>query len=779
MIQSFSRLLSRKPVTIPINTYRLIFCCCLLFSLALINSAADVHAAMPGSSLFKGTSQSVTASEQEIPPEPAPEPFAQAVQAGTVDPEQASNHNQNKIARIQLILEDLSTRVYWRLVILNINSGRLTYDVREAAETLAGLSHFSSFGWMLLYLLLVFGAALGIELLCRVVLLRRYLKKVPDTPQKWTQRLLQAIARSVPEFISLGIYLAAAYGAYILLYSSYFSVMCPAFLSVLVSIIVIRSFHILAGMLLSPSNPSERLITCEDSTARVGQRSSTAFIAVITVGVMVVSLLKYGGLSGDSLLLVKLFFGTFFMVLAGIVLYLNRGKISRLFSTEGSISSDGSEAVNPSPNTWLIPAFCYLILVWSIWCSKLIFSEIQHTLAFFMSLIIIPVFLILDSLVGWLFSLAARTISGQDELLAGADEHAIIEEKPSLFYHYLRVASRVCLFGLLLLWVLYLWDIRFSYTPVLVAGIERVTLITVFFFIFWQIIDSSISAYLSKKEEAQEDQDDSGDSEWGGGVLLDRGQTLLPIVRKFLGIVILVLLVLFSLSSLGVNIGPLLAGAGVMGIAIGFGAQKLVSDLMSGFFFLVDDAFRVGEYIEGGTVKGTVEKITLRNLMLRHHRGMLQIVPHSDLGSITNYMRGGIVVKFNLQFPYDTDVDMVRKVIKRVGIAMLDDPELGPGFIKQLKSQGIREVGDSVLTIRAKFTAKPGTHFLIQREAYRRVTEALNAKGIYYAHRKVIVDIPESKQADVNDEATKNKLLQAGAASTLGNQGNGSQGTST
>ncbi|HDL89714.1 MAG TPA: mechanosensitive ion channel family protein [Thermodesulforhabdus norvegica] len=251
--------------------------------------------------------------------------------------------------------------------------------------------------------------------------------------------------------------------------------------------------------------------------------------------------------------------------------------------------------------------------------------------------------------------------------------------------------------------------------------------------------------------------------------MLDRSQTLLPIVRKFLGIVMLVMLVLFTLSSLGVNIAPLLAGAGVMGIAIGFGAQKLVSDLLSGFFFLIDDAFRVGEYIETQSIKGIVEKITLRNVMLRHHRGMLQIIPYSDLGAITNFMRGGIVVKFNLQFPYDTNVDMVRKVIKGVGKEMLKDPEFGNNFIKQLKSQGIREVGDSVLTIRAKFTSKPGTHFVIRREAYSRITAALNDKGIHYAHRKFIVDFPEDSSKAI-DQETREKLMKAGAAAAAANQ---------
>jgi small-conductance mechanosensitive channel len=224
---------------------------------------------------------------------------------------------------------------------------------------------------------------------------------------------------------------------------------------------------------------------------------------------------------------------------------------------------------------------------------------------------------------------------------------------------------------------------------------------------------------------------------------------------------------------MGVNIGPLLAGAGVIGLAIGFGAQKLVSDVFSGFFYLIDDAFRVGEYISAGNVSGSVESITLRNVMLRHHRGMLQIIPHSDLGAITNYMRGGIVVKFNMDFPYDAPIDKIRKIFKKVGKQMLENEEYGKDFIKPLKSQGVREITNSIMTIRAKFTAQPGTHFVIRREAYRLITEALNAQGIHYAHRKVIVDIPEhSEEAGTEGETAKSdkhrkQLTQAAGAAAM------------
>ena len=128
-------------------------------------------------------------------------------------------------------------------------------------------------------------------------------------------------------------------------------------------------------------------------------------------------------------------------------------------------------------------------------------------------------------------------------------------------------------------------------------------------------------------------------------------------------------------------------------------------------------------------------------------------------------MRGGLVIKFNLEFPYDTDIDKVRKIIKKVGIAMLKDEEFGEDFIQPVKSQGVRQITDSVMVIRVKFTAHPGTQFVIQREAFRRITEALAAKGIHYAHRKVIVELPEMTHGET--PAEQERIAEAGAAAGL------------
>ena len=125
--------------------------------------------------------------------------------------------------------------------------------------------------------------------------------------------------------------------------------------------------------------------------------------------------------------------------------------------------------------------------------------------------------------------------------------------------------------------------------------------------------------------------------------------------------------VLSVLAALGVNIVPLLAGASIVGVAIGFGSQTLVKDIVSGAFFLMDDAFRVGEYIEVGDAKGTVEKITVRALFLRHHRGALNILPYGQITRLRNTSRDWMIMILEFRLALETDLRKVKKIIKTIG----------------------------------------------------------------------------------------------------------------
>ena len=177
----------------------------------------------------------------------------------------------------------------------------------------------------------------------------------------------------------------------------------------------------------------------------------------------------------------------------------------------------------------------------------------------------------------------------------------------------------------------------------------------------------------------------------------------------------------------------------VFGIAISFGSQTLVKDIVSGIFYLSDDAFRVGEYIDCGKAKGTVEGFTLRSIKMRHQNGQIHTIPFGQLGQITNFSRDWTTVKFNLRLARNTDIEKVRKTTKKIGLAMLEEPEYGKEFISPLKLQGVADVVDNALIVRFKFTAKPNTPSLLQREAMKRLYRVFPENGIEFASATVTV----------------------------------------
>jgi len=228
--------------------------------------------------------------------------------------------------------------------------------------------------------------------------------------------------------------------------------------------------------------------------------------------------------------------------------------------------------------------------------------------------------------------------------------------------------------------------------------------------------------------------------------------SVLPLVRITLQIAIIVMTVLLGLSQLGLNITPLLAGAGVVGLAVGFGAQALVKDIVSGVFFLLDDAFRLGEYIDVGDTVGTVDKISIRSLQLRGAKGPVHIVPYGEIHKLTNHSRDWVIVKLRFTVPYDTNVEKVRKIFKKIGIEMMQNPEYAEDMLQPFKSQGVADVNDVGIVVRGKFTAKPGTQFMMRKEIFSRVQEAFEANGIQFARKEVRVQFPVEQAATISAE---------------------------
>ncbi|NDW47534.1 mechanosensitive ion channel family protein [Ruegeria sp. PrR005] len=265
------------------------------------------------------------------------------------------------------------------------------------------------------------------------------------------------------------------------------------------------------------------------------------------------------------------------------------------------------------------------------------------------------------------------------------------------------------------------------------------------------ILDEVISLWINRrlaKEQTAIEQSPDEEAGEGGGAGGSRLVTVLPLLRVTAQVAIAVIFALLALGALGLDITPLLAGAGILGLAIGFGAQKLVADIVGGIFFLIDDAFRVGEYVDVGGTTGTVEKISIRSMQLRHHRGPVHTIPYGEIAKLTNYSRDWVIMKLKFTVPFDTDPNKVKKIFKKIGAEMMEDPTHKEGFLQPFKSQGVFDFDDVGMIIRGKFMAKPGKQFTLRKEIFNRVKTEFKANGIEFARREVRVAIPGLDEAD-------------------------------
>jgi small-conductance mechanosensitive channel len=246
-----------------------------------------------------------------------------------------------------------------------------------------------------------------------------------------------------------------------------------------------------------------------------------------------------------------------------------------------------------------------------------------------------------------------------------------------------------------------------------------------------------------------------------GPAVSSRLSTVLPIVRDLAFGVVMAVTALIVLSAAGINIGPMLAGFGVLGLALSFGSQALVRDIVSGIFFMADDAFRIGEYIDTGKLKGTVERITLRSVQLRHQNGPIHTVPFGTISQITNYSRDWSTVKFLIRLDHAADLEKARRTIKKIGQEMQADPDFGPEFLLPLKMQGVHEIADTAVVIRCKFTVRPAKPSVVQREALRRIYRGLQMAGVPLASNAVLV---RSGTAELPGDALERAAAAAQAA---------------
>lgn len=246
-----------------------------------------------------------------------------------------------------------------------------------------------------------------------------------------------------------------------------------------------------------------------------------------------------------------------------------------------------------------------------------------------------------------------------------------------------------------------------------------ILIVIVIALVLWEAVSTAIERYLGRTDAE--------------GNLIERSaraRTLLPLVRNALLVILLVMVTLIVLSEVGVNIGPLLAGAGVVGLAIGFGSQKLVQDVITGAFMLFEDAISVGDVVNVAGIGGVVERLSIRSIRLRDLSGNVHTIPFSAVDTVTNMTKDFSMYVFEVGVAYRESVDEVMDVLREIGAGLQEDTEYGPLILEPLEVLGVDQFADSAVIIKARIKTRPIKQWNVGREFNRRMKNRFDELGI-------------------------------------------------
>lgn len=245
-----------------------------------------------------------------------------------------------------------------------------------------------------------------------------------------------------------------------------------------------------------------------------------------------------------------------------------------------------------------------------------------------------------------------------------------------------------------------------------------------------------------------------------------RVDTLMRLVRQGTYVVVWITVGLVILREIGVDIAPILASAGILGLAVGFGAQNLVRDVISGFFFILENQVRVGDVAVVNGTGGLVERVNFRTIVLRDQAGTVHVFPNGTVTTLSNLTKDWSAYVFEIGIAYKEDTDRVTEIIRGVCAGMAQDEEFGPLMIEEPEIYGVDKLGDSAVVIKGRIKTRPIRQWMVGREFLRRVKYAFDEKGIEipFPHRSIYVG-EASKPFDVR------VLEQLGAAPKEGEKG--------
>jgi len=602
-------------------------------------------------------------------------------------------------------------------------------------------------------LLLLLGAGLGIEaLIARSLqgLRHRLDSAAPRNGQVWTwfRRLPLLAARLLLDLVPIAGFAVAVYGL--------FGLVQPLPTTQLVGLMVAHTYIIaraafaVAHMLLSPHSNHLRLIPCSDEMAAtwLGWLRRMMLVGVGGYALAEAGLLfglpwaAYDAIINLTLLAISLFLVRIVLQQRHAVAAVLRAPPLQPGDQPDHTRTMLRRARDRLAEVWHIMVILWLGAAWVVWALAVEDGFHRLLTGTLLTLLVLGLAKALDDGIGRLLDQALQP--GPEQ----AQRHPGLPARTATYLPVLKlVISIVIGFGTLVL-LLETWGLdaldwfeegTLGYR--LLGTLFSIGCTLILALVVWEAANSAIQQRLARI---------SRDSRAARSA---RVRTLLPMLRTMLGVVILVFTVLNALSQLGVNVAPLLAGAGVVGLAVGFGSQTLVRDVITGVFLLLEDAVAVGDSVNVGGKSGVVEHLSIRSIKLRDGDGSVHIVPFSAVTTVTNSTRDFAFAIVDIMVAYGTDTDQAGDALKQIVAEMRTEPRWQTAIRDEFDFWGVDSLGQVGIQIRGRVRTEPTQRWPVQRELMRRIKRRFEELGIDIPRQ--IMAPPLSAPPAVTDPAGK------------------------
>jgi len=474
-----------------------------------------------------------------------------------------------------------------------------------------------------------------------------------------------------------------------------------------------------ARMLLSPGTSRLRLFQLPDVRAAYLMRWTRRLVVIAVFGYAIAEvglLLGLSDVAHDGLLKT---IGFVLDACLAVIVLQQRRVVRRWLRAPPGATGTAARLRNRLAAVWHWIALFFIVAVWLVWAADIRddFPRLLH-FGIITALLLIGARLLLILLTESL----DRALNVPAET---ASRYPGLEERLRLYHPAVSALLRAAVYLLCLLAILQLygvgaltWLAESDLGRSVVSALGTIMATVLLAFAAWEVVNAAIQRHLAKLARDQQ------------AARSARLRTLLPLLRSALLITILVFAGLTVLSEIGINIGPLLAGAGVVGVAIGFGSQKLVQDLITGIFLLLENAMQVGDYVTVAGLSGTVAELSVRTIHLRADNGSLYIIPFSAVTTVNNANRGLGNVPVSVTVAYEEDTDRVATILTEIVAGMRAEPEFASRMLSDLQLWGVDKVDGAGVTIAGQVVCTDSGRWPVQREFNRRMKQRFQELGI-------------------------------------------------